>query len=413
MLRVALLSYRSRPHCGGQGVYVANLARGLVRLGHTVEVLSGPPYPELDPNVRLTRVPSLDLYREPDPFRTPARSEFRDATDLGEFLTMRAGGFGEPRAFCSRASRILWERGGEFDVVLDNQCLGPGLLRLPRALPVVAMIHHPISVDRRVELAAAPDRWRRANLRRWYAFVRMQARVARRLPDILTVSASSAGDIARDFGVRPERITVIPVGVDAEVFRPPAAPARVPGRLVCVASADTPMKGVPVLLDALAKLRTERDAHLVLVGGALGAGTRARLGELGLPPEAVRLLGGLDSAELAGVYASAEVAVVPSRYEGFSLPAIEAMACGTPVVASRAGALPEVLGDAGVLVAVGDAGALAGALRTLLDDADARARLAAAGRARVAERFTWERVAAATAEHLAGAVAGHRRDGRC
>ncbi len=403
-MRVALLSYRSRPHCGGQGVYVANVSRELVRLGHSVEVLSGPPYPELDPGVTLTRVESLDLYREPDPFRTPGRAEFRDATDVLEYVTMRVGGFGEPRSFCARAARILWARRGDFDVVLDNQSLGPGLLLLPRTLPLVAMIHHPISVDRRVEIAAAPDADRRASLARWYRFVRMQARVARRLPDIVTVSASSADDIVRDFRVPRERIRVVPVGVDPAVFSPAAAPARVPGRLVCVASADTPMKGVLVLLEALAKLRTERDAHLVLVGAPLSPATRARVAELGLPAGAVRVTGGLDRAELAATYASAEAAVIPSLYEGFSLPAVEAMACGTPIVASRAGALPEVVGPAGVLVAPGDAGALAAALRALLDNPAARAHLSAAGRARVAERFTWARVGAATAEHLGRAV---------
>lgn len=398
-----MLSYRSRPHCGGQGVYVRQLSAALHRLGHHVEVFSGPPYPCLEPGVGFTAVPSLDLYRDGDPFRTPSRAEFRDRTDLTEFLTMRLGGFGEPRSFAARVVRMLARRVADFDVVLDNQGLGPALTRLPGlGLPLVVMIHHPISVDRRVELAAAPSWTRRLAVRRWYGFVRTQARTARRLPAVLTVSESSAGDIVRDFGVPPQRITVVPVGVDPAVFTAAAAEARVPGRLLAVVSADIPLKGLDVLLDALVRLRRDRPhAHLLLAGGAPAASTRARLRQL--PAGAVTVTGAMPQPELARAYAGAEVVVVPSRYEGFSLPALEAMACGTPVVASRAGALPEVLGEVGVLVPPGDPAALADALGALLADPARRDRLARAGRARVTGRFTWDAVAARTAEQLARA----------
>jgi len=196
-MRVALLSYRSKPHCGGQGVYVRHLSRGLVDLGHHVEVFSGQPYPDLlDARVRLTKVPSLDLYREPDPFRTPPLREWRDAIDALEVATMWTGGFPEPLTFSLRARRHLAARRGDFDVVHDNQTLGYGLLGL--GLPLVTTIHHPITVDRRLELAAAQD-WRRGlSVRRWYGFTRMQKRVARRLPSVLTVSGSSKDEIAED-----------------------------------------------------------------------------------------------------------------------------------------------------------------------------------------------------------------------
>ena len=190
-LRVALLSYRSKQHCGGQGVYVRNLSRELVALGHDVEVFSGQPYPELEEGVSLTRVPSLDLYREPDPFRTPHWGEYRDAIDLLEIGTMWTGGFAEPLTFSLRVARLLERRRSEFDVVHDNQSLGYGLLSLMRrGIPLVATIHHPITVDRRLELEAASSRLRRLSLRRWYGFHRMQARVARRITPILSVSGA-------------------------------------------------------------------------------------------------------------------------------------------------------------------------------------------------------------------------------
>src|ERR1700712_1879006 len=224
-LRIALLSYRSKPHSGGQGVYVRALSRELTGLGHRVEVLSGQPYPELDDGVPLTRVPSLALYREPDPFRTPRLREFRDLVDLAEWATMCTAGFPEPLTFTLRAARLLGRRAGEFDLVHDNQSLVYGLLQLRRrGLPTVATVHHPVAIDRDLELAAATGRRRRLTLRRWYAFTAMQGRVAQRLDGITTVSESSRRDIGRHMGVPSAGIEVIPVGIDPDVFRPPARP---------------------------------------------------------------------------------------------------------------------------------------------------------------------------------------------
>src|SRR6266851_9755586 len=237
-LRVALLSYRSKPHCGGQGIYLRHLSRELAALGHHVEVLSGQPYPDLEPGPVLVPVPSLDLYRDEDPFRWPRPSEYRDWIDVLEFAAMRSGSFPEPLTFSLRALRIMRARRMDFDLVHDNQVLAYGMLRLARAgLPLVTSIHHPISVDRRIELAAATGLTKLAKWR-WYSFVRMQARVARRVGPILTASESSRSDIVRDFRVDPASVHVIPLGVDTRLFHPRAT-ARVPGRIVAVASADS------------------------------------------------------------------------------------------------------------------------------------------------------------------------------
>ncbi|HET7722830.1 MAG TPA: glycosyltransferase family 4 protein, partial [Acidimicrobiales bacterium] len=385
-------------------VYVHYLTRELVALGHHVEVFSGPPYPRLAPGVPCVEVPSLDLYRPEDPFRTPALGEFRDLIDVAEFATMCAAGFPEPLTYSLRARRVLRSRRGDFDVVHDNQCLGYGVLGIARdGLPVVATVHHPITVDRTVELAhAAADGWRRQlSVRRWYGFVRMQKRVARRIPRVITVSESSAGDISAQMGVRRDRMSVVPVGVDTGLFRPLPHVARVPGRLMTTASADVPLKGLVPLLEALAKVRTERHAELVVVGqprdGSLVPATIERLGLEG----AVTIAGVVDNLRMVELYAEAEVAVVPSLYEGFSLPAVEAMACGLPLVTTTGGALPEVVGadgDCALLVPPNDPGALAGAIVRALDDSQLRARMGAAGRARVLDRFTWRATAEATVD---------------
>jgi len=374
-----------------------------------VTVFSGPPYPELDGPVELVKVPSLDLYRDADPFRVPRLREFTSAVDLLEFAVMCTAGFPEPLTFSLRARRYLAGRLGDFDLVHDNQCLGYGIAGMINdGWPVLATIHHPITVDRDLDLAHA-ERWqRRLTLRRWYGFVGMQARVARQVQRIVTVSESSRLDIAAQLGVELERIAVVPVGVDGSVFRPVPAIARVPGRIMTTASSDVPMKGLVPLLEALAKVRTERqDAHLVVVGRLReGSTIPAALDRLGLAG-AVRFLSDLSEQAIVDLYAQAEIAVVPSLYEGFSLPAIEAMACGVPLVSTTGGALAEVTGPNGVSVlsvAPGDPGALAHAILTALGDRSLRLRLGAAGRKRTAERFTWPVTARCTVEQYLALV---------
>ena len=401
-MRVALLSYRSKPHCGGQGVYVRHLSRELVALGHEVEVFSGQPYPELDDGVRLTKVPSLDLYREPDPFRTPWPWEYRDLVDVQEVATMWTAGFPEPRTFSRRVLSVLRERAGDFDVVHDNQTLGSALLGLERevGLPLVTTIHHPISIDRRIDLANAPTLRKRLTLRRWYGFVRMQARVARRMRTVVVPSESSARDVVREFGVDPARTRVVLLGVD-DTFVPPTEP-RVPGRILAMASADAPVKGIATLLEAFAKLRTERpDLELLLVTKPVAGGRTERLLDDLAVRDHVRFVHGISEDDLVRLMGSAEVACVPSLYEGFSLPTAELMATATPLVVSRAGAIPEVVGPDGLcadLVTPGDVGELEAALAALLDDPERRATYGAQGRQRVEELFSWRAVAAQVAK---------------
>lgn len=411
-LRIALLSYRSNPHVGGQGVYVRHLSRELTALGHRVEVFSGQPYPELDPGVTLTKVPSLDLYAEPNPFRNPRLSELRDRIDVEEWARMRSGAFPEPLTFARRVLRLLARRADEFDIVHDNQTLATPMLRIEGlGLPLITTIHHPISFDRRIELATAPSITRKYALWRWYSFVRMQARVAPRLRAILTPSEASRRDVASDFGVDPARMHVILLGV-SDNFVPPTTP-RVPGRILAMASADAPMKGIATLVEAFAKLRTERAVELVLVTKPIAGGRTEQLVDRYGIADAVTFVSGIGEPELVQLMGSAEVACVPSLYEGFSLPTAELMACATPLVASRAGAIPEVTGPSGeaaTLVPPGDVGALRAALEELLDDPGLRARYGAAGRKRAEDLFSWRAVARQVAAAYEAAITGFRED---
>lgn len=401
-LRIAFLAFRGNPHSGGQGVYTRQLTRELVALGHDVEVFAGPPYPTVDDGVRLTEVPGLDLYRQLDPWRTPAEEEFRDWIDEIEYAVMRSGGYPEPLAFSLRARRVLRARSGEFHLVHDNQSLGFGLLgMMDDGWPVLATMHHPITVDRAIDYQAVTTDAERESVRRWYGFVDMQQEVAAQLPKVLTVSRCSADGLATEMGVPRDRISVVPVGVDCAVFRPADGPRRA-GMILATASADSPLKGLVPLVEALAKVRTEHPhASLTIVGRPrLGSPTAQAIEQLGLE-NAVTFTGALEPHQIVELYDQAEIAVVPSLYEGFSLPAVEAMACAVPLVATTGGALPEVVGrdgDAALVVPPGDSSALAAAMSRLLTDADLRSRLGRAGRARVLERFTWSASAKATAD---------------
>jgi glycosyltransferase involved in cell wall biosynthesis len=390
-LRIALLSYRTKAHSGGQGVYVRQLSSALADLGHSVTVFSAQPYPvDLDERVELRTVPSLDLYRDSDPFRTPKRSEFRDWIDWIEYLGMISAGFPEPLTFSLRVRRLDLSA---FDVVHDNQSLGYGLLSLRRRYPLIATIHHPISRDRAVDLAAAS--WDKCfTTWRWYGFVAMQRRVAKRLPRVLGVSSAAVSDTVTDFGIDPRRTEVIPLGVDTELFAP--VQQRVAGRIVVVASADKPLKGLAHLLDAAAKIRIDHDINVQLVSSIDPEGPTAKRLAAGDLEGCVTVHSGIDDGQLAALIASAQVMVVPSLYEGFSLPAVEAMACGTPLVASQAGALPEVVGDAAVLVKPGDVGELVSAISDLLSSDELRERYSRAGRARALDKYSWAAVARAT-----------------
>jgi glycosyltransferase involved in cell wall biosynthesis len=406
-LRIALLSYRSDPRVGGQGVFTSNIARSLAARGHRVTILSGPPYPDVPDGVALQELPSLDLFAQPLLGRYALRPRhLKSWTDTAEYFGHVSGKFMEPWSFGRRAAKWLRAHADDFDVVLDNQCLATGLLDIERHLPVVAVIHHPIRRDLEMQLAAEPDWKKRLLTRRWYGFVPMQERVARGLRNVVTVSSASARDIAQCMGVEKACIRVVPLGVDQAMFAPRAEVLDPqPLRIVTTSSSDVPLKGLRHLLAAFEALVPEwPELELVVVGKPREGPTRALARKLEQQGR-LRFVSGLTNPELADLYASATLCVTPSLYEGFGLPAIEAMACGTPVVVTDGGALPEVVGDAGMIVRAGCGDALRMAIDGLLRDSEQRASMAIAGLARVRERYCWERVGEAYEGLLREAIA--------
>lgn len=399
-LKIAYLTYRGKPHVGGQGVYTRHLTKALADLGHTVEVFGGQPYPILDDRITLTKLPSLDTFNDYFPGRFPGFWELKTREDLLEMAAFMTGVFPEPLAFSARAARALIPRAGEFDLVHDNQCLGYGISKIEKTIPTIVTLHHPITKDRQLEMSHAKTLPRRLSVGRWYSFVKMQGKVASKMPRIVVVSQNSIDDIHTDMGVSKDRMRLVPVGVDPDLFKPLDHVTRRPGRLITTASADVALKGLSYLLEAMAKLRTERDVTLTIIGKPRPGHSMDLIDAYGLEPH-IEFVSGVSDERIVELYAEAEMAVVPSLYEGFSLPAIEAMCTGTPLVATDGGALPEVTGTDGDTVLqcrAGDKDALAATIARGLDDAELRARVGAAGRQRVLDRWTWKLCALQTVE---------------
>jgi glycosyltransferase involved in cell wall biosynthesis len=399
-LRVAYLTYRGKPHVGGQGVYTRHLTKALADLGHSVEVFGGQPYPVLDDRITMHKLPSLDIFNDTYPGRVPAYWEIKTWPDVVETARFMTGQFSEPLAFSKRALRTLTPRVNDFDLVHDNQCLGWDILKIEKIIPTIVTLHHPITKDRELEMSHAPSRWKRRSVGRWYSFVDMQGKVASKMPRIVVVSENSITDINKDMGVSRDRMRLVPVGVDPDLFKPQPHIAREPGRLITTASADVALKGLSYLLEAMAVLRKDRDIRLTIIGKPRPGHSMDLIDSLGLRPH-IDFVSGVTDERIVELYAEAELAVVPSLYEGFSLPAIEAMSTGICLVATDGGALPEVTGthnDTVLQCPAANAEALAAVIATGLDSAELRARIGEAGRQRVISRWTWKHCAELTVE---------------
>jgi glycosyltransferase involved in cell wall biosynthesis len=409
-MRICLLTYRGNPYSGGQGIYIYYLAREFRRMGHEVEVIASPPLPEVSEDVIMHCLKSLSIYHPEGSLRTNL-PKVRNLVDLYELCATRQGMFMEPLTFSFRAYSKIRElcKQRRFDIIHDNQCLGYGLLLMKRLnIPVIATIHHPLPIDRQADMEQANelrDKWR---IRKFYSFIHMQAFVSRRLERIITVSQSAAKKTELFFKVPADKIRVVYNGIDTQLYSSNDEASQNRNGLIMVGNTDDRKKGILYLLKALQQLKddgikltivddAERHSSYTDDVGPLPSYGLKLVEKLNLDGM-VQFSGRLTREELAQRYSAAQIAVVPSLYEGFGLPAAEAMACGTPVIATTGGALPEVVGDAGVLVPPGNADALAASIKQLLYDKKAQQRMSEAGRKRVKEKFSWAQAARETLE---------------
>lgn len=390
-LKIALLGYRSNPFSGGQGIYIKYLSRALAKAGHEVHVISGPPYPDLDPGITLIKIPSLDLFEEENHVTALKLRHFKSFADVFEWWTMLTGGFAEPYTFGRRLKRYFKKHKPDYDIIHDNQSLCYGTLWLQQqGYPLITTIHHPITSDRDIALKHATTWQQRLLIKRWHSFINMQEKVVQKLKHMVTVSDVSRHDVASAFGINASHLKVVHNGIATDIFRPLPDVARIPYRIMATASADQPLKGLQYLLKAIKRLTpTFPDIHLTVLGKLKEDGDTAKLLKTLNIDKHLTFVSGIETEALVQLYAEASIVVVPSVYEGFGLPAGEAMSCGVPVISTTGGALPEVVGDAGVLVPVRDETAIADAITDLLNDDEKRTRLGDAGRQRILEHFSW------------------------
>jgi glycosyltransferase involved in cell wall biosynthesis len=401
-VHICLLSYRCYRYSGGQGIYVRYLSRYLRGLGHDIDVIAGPPYPELDDGVKLIKLPSLDLYSLPEWQRfliNPRR--LNSSPNFIEWFGVCGGFFTEPSTFGMRAYSYLRNdnRYKKYDVIHDNQSLSYSILKIKKlGIPVVTTIHHPITIDRDLAIKASKSLWQEMGIKRWYSFANMQLKVAKKLSHFITGSQNSYRHIIDVFKLPGNNLRVIYDGVDSSIFNQVPDIRRLENRLLVINSGDTPLKGLKYLLEAVSNLRTERKIELVIIGKQMKNGyTQGLIDSLGIA-DCVTHLGQVDTTELIRHYSMATMVVVPSVYEGFGLPAAEAMCCSAPVISTTAGALPEIVGDAGILVPPADTRALVEAIAGLLNNPDRRRYLGEIGRRRVMDMFNWKN----TATHTVG-----------
>ena len=394
-LKIALLSYRSAPFGGGQGVYVHDISKALAMKGHQVDIISGPPYPKIPENVNLIELPGLDLFQTfsfKERVRIFWEKKSKTRFDYFEFCSVLFGGFPEMLTFGYRAKDYLINN-SDYDIVIDNQSISYGMLEIQKLLPLIEIIHHPITKDYEHDLQANNKLLYRFSRYRWYSFLKMQKKVAPHIKNIITPSLNSLKDISRDFKCNSNSMNVIHNGLDVDIFIPYSNIKRDQLRLITTASADVPLKGLDYTLEALSILKKEFcDINLVVIGKLKQEGHTSRLiKRLGLE-NIIQFKTNLTKKEIAEEYACSSIAIVSSLYEGFGYPVIEAMSCSVPLIAANTSSIPELVGDYATLIPSRDSTSLAKSIKLVISDYEKYKNIAEKGRLHVLDNFSWTKI---------------------
>ena len=397
-MKIGLLSYRSNPFSGGQGIYVKHLSLALTKLGHQVDVISGPPYPDLHEDINLIEIPSLNLFELEDNLRLRSfRPSFLfNLADFREWLGVLSGSFPEPYAFGKRVNIYLDKTSTDYDLIHDNQSLCYELINIQKEIPLVTTIHHPITRDRRLALEAAATWKERLSINRWHSFLRMQKKVAPQLNRIVCPSNQSKADVIEELKVNEENVDVVLNGIDLDSFNRDERVEKKPYRIITTASADVPLKGLKFLIEAMTEIIEEiPEAHLMVLGRAKEKGDIAKqISRLNLE-EKISFRSGLSQSEVVSLYLSSHICVIPSLYEGFGFGAGEAMACGLPLISTQSGGLKEVIGQEAVIIEAASSEAIIKAVKDLFSNKEKQLALSRAGRKRMEKEFNWMKAAEA------------------
>ena len=394
-LNIVILSYRSAPFGGGQGIYVKDLSKALSSLGHSVTVFSGPPYPDIGQDIKLIKSPGLNLFETfsfRDRFNKFIKYKNKSFSDIYEFLSVLAGGFPEMRTFGNRAKKYLYEN--EYDIVIDNQSLSYAMEYIQITNPFIEVIHHPITKDLQHELETNQSIIYKLSRLRWYSFLKMQKKVAPKIKNIVSPSLSSKKDIVKDFNVNEANINVIHNAVDTNIFKPNPEIKRSKYKIITTASADVPLKGLDYSIQAIASLVKDfNDIELLVIGSPRKGGHTERLiNKLGLSKR-IYFKTNLSKEDIAYEYAKSSVAIVSSLYEGFGYPVAEAMACSVPLIATNIASIPEITEDYAELVPIKDSHAIANSIRKIFSDPNMYNKKAEKGRKHIKNKFSWHSIA--------------------
>jgi len=392
-LKIAILSYRSAPFGGGQGVYVKDISYALSSLGHSVDVISGEPYPHLHAEINLIKLPGMNLF-ESFSFRDRLKKFIQNPKsilNIYEFTSTLFGGFPEMHTFGNRVNDFL-KKEDKYDVIIDNQSLSYGMLEVQKRFPFIEVIHHPITMDLKHDLETNQKFLYKLSRKRWYSFLNMQKKVAPKINSIITPSNNSKKDIINDFKCLKENIEVINNGLDTNIFKPRKDIKREAYRLITTASADVPLKGLDYTLKALARLKEDLDINLLIIGKLKKDGHTSRLiKNLGIEKN-IEFKTNLTQEEIAIEYAKSSIAIVSSLYEGFGYPVIEAMSCSIPLIATNTSSIPELVGDYAHLIAPKNSELLANTIKSILSDYQTNINIAEKGRDHVIEKFHWDEI---------------------
>ena len=404
-MKIGLLSYRSNPYSGGQGIYIRHLSKALSKLGHDVSVISGQPYPELDDSINLIKLPGLGLFESGDRFSAFKISFFWNPLNFYEWFTVMTGGFPEPYAYGRRVYRLLKKTNFNFDILLDNQSLSSSLLKIQKEFPLAVTIHHPITKDHKLEMDNAKNWKERLSSNRWHNFLPMQKRTAPKLQNIICVSQSSKEDVIAEFKVKEESITVIPNGIDIETFKPSSDIKTFDFKVVTTASSDIPLKGLRHLILALPRVLREYPlTRLTVIGKSPKKSNLNKLiDDLNLE-DRITFKSGISEKEIVDIYHDSDIAVIPSLYEGFGFGAGEAMACGVPLISTDSGGLKQVIGESALKIKPGSVQQIEESIIKLFNDQEIRYELSRKGRERMEELFDWEIAAKAYVDLFKGLI---------
>ena len=391
-MNIAIISFHGCPvarlgekDTGGMNVYVLNLAKELGELGHTVDV--------------FTR------------FHDPSDPRKVDMGSGATLIHVEAGPIGQQKSdlpmyideFVANVSATEKSERRSYDIIHSNYWLSGkvgSILSRRWKIPHVVTFHTLAKTKLRARVGESESDLR----------ISVEQEVMRESTDILVLTRAEKMDLENLYGISQEKVSVIPAGGDTDIFYPvPKLQARVGLGLpdketVMYAGRVEPIKGLDILLDSFKILNETRDVHLVVVGGSLSGdreldALRQRSKQLGIL-EKITFAGSVNQSELGRYYSAADVFVLPSHYESFGLVALEAMACGTPVVASRVGGIPSFVddGETGYLITWRSAEPFADRIEMLLENSDLRNFMSESARVK-ANSMNWSTVAAEVADY--------------